>query len=75
MIGGVVKESSGGGEFKYDILIHRKKLCKCYNVPPPSTTIKKEIKKNKLNGTIPIRLSLLQILAVIEGPLDTHNSN
>jgi hypothetical protein len=28
-----------------------------------------------LNGTIPIRLSLLQILAVIEGPLDTHNSN
>jgi hypothetical protein len=30
-----MKESSGGGEFKY--LIHSKKLCKCYNVPTLST--------------------------------------
>jgi hypothetical protein len=41
MGGREMKDSSGGGEFKYDIyLIHCKVLCKCYNVPPPSTTIK-----------------------------------
>jgi hypothetical protein len=27
-------------------LIHCKKLCKCYNVPPPSTTVKKILKKS-----------------------------
>jgi hypothetical protein len=42
---GRIKESDGGGEFKYDIfdtLIYCQNFCKCHNVPPPSTTIKKE---------------------------------
>jgi hypothetical protein len=42
---GGMKESSGDGEFKYDILlywIHSKNLWKCYNIPPPSTTIIKK---------------------------------
>jgi hypothetical protein len=34
--GGGIKESCGGGEFKY--LMHCKNLCKCYNVPPPNNT-------------------------------------
>jgi hypothetical protein len=29
-------------------LIHCKNLCKCYNVPPPSTTIKKGKKKTNM---------------------------
>jgi hypothetical protein len=33
-------ESSGGGEFKDDVLDALKSLCKCHNVPPSSTTIK-----------------------------------
>jgi hypothetical protein len=33
-----IKENGGEGEFKYDIF--DKNLCKCHNVPPPSTTIK-----------------------------------
>jgi hypothetical protein len=37
--GGRMKESSGEGEFKYDIFDTCKNLCKCYSVPPPSTTI------------------------------------
>jgi hypothetical protein len=28
-------------------LIHCKNLCKCYNVPPPSRTIKKVLKQKK----------------------------
>jgi hypothetical protein len=36
-----VKETGGGGKLKYDILIYCKKFCKCHNVPPPRTTIKK----------------------------------
>jgi hypothetical protein len=39
MRGGRIKESYGGGEFKY----------KCHNVPPPSTIIIKK-KKNQQNG-------------------------
>jgi hypothetical protein len=34
--GGGRGESSGGGNQVY--LIHCKNLCKCYNVPTPSTT-------------------------------------
>jgi hypothetical protein len=30
-----IKESSGGGEFKYDIFDIN--FCKCHKVPPPST--------------------------------------
>jgi hypothetical protein len=37
-----IKESSGGGEFKYD-----ENLCKCHNVPPTSITIQKKKKKKK----------------------------
>jgi hypothetical protein len=37
-----IKENDGGGEFKYSILIYCKNICKCHNVPPPSTTIKKD---------------------------------
>jgi hypothetical protein len=39
-------ERSGGGGFQYDVLIRCKNLCKCYNVPTPSTTIKKINKTN-----------------------------
>jgi hypothetical protein len=34
--GGGTKESSGGGEFKYDIFDTLKNLCKCYSVPHPA---------------------------------------
>jgi hypothetical protein len=36
-----MEKSSGGGEFKYDMiyLIHCKNFCKCYNAPSPRTTI------------------------------------
>jgi hypothetical protein len=40
-----MKESSGGDDFMYDILIHCKNLCKCHNVPPPITPI--DVKKKK----------------------------
>jgi hypothetical protein len=39
MSGEGMKESREEGEFKYDDLICCKYLCKCYNVPPPSTII------------------------------------
>jgi hypothetical protein len=39
-IGGGIKENGGGSEFKYDIFSIE--FCKCHNVPPPSTTKKKE---------------------------------
>jgi hypothetical protein len=43
MRGRGIKENGRGGEFKYDIFcIH---FCKCYDVPPPNTTIRK--KKNQ----------------------------
>jgi hypothetical protein len=38
MQGGGIKESS---EFSMIYLIYCKNFCKCHNVPPPSTTIKK----------------------------------
>jgi hypothetical protein len=41
-----MKESSGGGEFKYDILDTLNR-CKYSNVPSPSTTI---IKKRMMEG-------------------------
>jgi hypothetical protein len=37
-----MEDSLGGGDFKYDILIHCKNLCKCHKVSPPSNTIKKK---------------------------------
>jgi hypothetical protein len=37
--GGGMKESSAGGEFKYDIFDNYKNLCKCHSEPPPSTVI------------------------------------
>jgi hypothetical protein len=37
-----MKESSGWGEFKCDISDILQEHLKCYNVPPSSTTIKKE---------------------------------
>jgi hypothetical protein len=36
-----IKESCGGGEFKYDIFDSFKNFCKCHKVSPPSRTIKK----------------------------------
>jgi hypothetical protein len=42
-----IKESCGGGEFKIIYLIPCKNLCKCYNVPPPSTTIKEKEKEEE----------------------------
>jgi hypothetical protein len=41
-------ERSGGGGFQYDVLIRCKNLCKCYNVPTPSTTIKKNQQNKQL---------------------------
>jgi hypothetical protein len=38
--GGEMKESSEGVNSNMLYLIHCKNLCKCHNVPPPSTTIK-----------------------------------
>jgi hypothetical protein len=39
-----IKENDGGGEFKYEIFdIYDKNFCKCHNVPPFSTTMKKMI--------------------------------
>jgi hypothetical protein len=35
-----VGERSGGGNSSIIYLIHCKSLCKCYNVPTPSTTVK-----------------------------------
>jgi hypothetical protein len=37
--GGGVQESDGGGNSSMTYLIHCKNLCKCHNIPPPSTTI------------------------------------
>jgi hypothetical protein len=39
--GGRMKENDGGNEFNYDVLIYFKNFCKCINVSPPSTTVKK----------------------------------
>jgi hypothetical protein len=42
-----------GGEFKYDIyLIYCKNICKCHNVPPLSTTIKKGKKKKEIRSGV-----------------------
>jgi hypothetical protein len=38
--GGRIKESGGGVNPIMIRLIYCKDLCKCHNVPPPSTTIK-----------------------------------
>jgi hypothetical protein len=38
-----IKDISEEGEFKSDIFYIYKNLCKCHNVPLPSTTIKKKI--------------------------------
>jgi hypothetical protein len=38
---GEIKESNGGVNSSMIYLICCKNLCKCHNVPPPSTTIKK----------------------------------
>jgi hypothetical protein len=40
--GGGNEESSGEGNSSMIYLIYCKKLCKCYNVPTPSKTIKKK---------------------------------
>jgi hypothetical protein len=40
--GGGMKETGGGGEFKYDVFVKNVYECKCHNVPPPST-IKEKI--------------------------------
>jgi hypothetical protein len=46
MGGGKMKESSGGGEFKYASMIYlmqSKNFCKCHNVTPPQNNNKKLI--------------------------------
>jgi hypothetical protein len=42
-----IKENDGRSELKYDIFDILHNICKCHNVAPPSTTIKK-IKRNLL---------------------------
>jgi hypothetical protein len=39
-----IKESIGRVSSSVIYLIHCKNLCKCHNVPPPSTTIKEKKK-------------------------------
>jgi ferredoxin-like protein FixX len=39
--GGGMKENSGGVHLSNIYLIYCENFCKCHNVPPPSTTIKK----------------------------------
>jgi hypothetical protein len=42
-VGGEIKETGRGGmDSCMTYLIHCKNLCKCHNVPPPITTIKKK---------------------------------
>jgi hypothetical protein len=39
------------GNSRMIYLIHCKNFCKCHNVPPPSTTIKKKKNTEKINRT------------------------
>jgi hypothetical protein len=41
-----MKESSRGWISRMIYLTHYKNLCRCYNVPPPRTTIKKKEKNS-----------------------------
>jgi recombinational DNA repair protein RecR len=55
-----IKESGGGGGNSNMIyLILHKSLCKCQNVSPPSTTIKKLKKKFKQENKEPVLLTLM----------------
>jgi hypothetical protein len=51
--GGGMQERSGGGNLSLMYLILCKNLCKCYNVPPPSTIIKKIKKRNGMSRLEP----------------------
>jgi hypothetical protein len=35
-----IKENGGGGKFRIIYLMYCKNLCRCHNVPLPTTTIK-----------------------------------
>jgi hypothetical protein len=43
-----IEENGSGGNSKMIHLMHCKNFCKCHNVPPPSTTIKRK-KRIKLH--------------------------
>jgi hypothetical protein len=45
-------------------LIHCKNPCKCHNVPPPSTTIKKKNKFKKVSGLILRLLIHLELIFI-----------
>jgi hypothetical protein len=40
--GGEIKENGGGVNLSMMCLIHCKNICKCHNLPPPSTRIKEQ---------------------------------
>jgi hypothetical protein len=42
-----IKENGGGVNSSMMYLTYCKNFCKCHNIPPPSTIIKKLEKKNK----------------------------
>jgi hypothetical protein len=43
-----IKENGGGVNSSMIYLIHCKNLCKCHNVPPPSTIIKEKKRISKI---------------------------
>jgi hypothetical protein len=45
--GGGIKERDKGVNLSMIYLVHCKNLCKCHNVPPPSTAIEENKFKNK----------------------------
>jgi hypothetical protein len=44
-VGGKRRRAAEGVNSSMIYLLHCKNLCKCYNVPPPSTTIKNKINR------------------------------
>jgi hypothetical protein len=59
--GGGMKESNGGGGSIMMYLIYYKKLCNCYSVPTPRTTIKKSCRGNRHKLCIKICIDNVQV--------------
>jgi hypothetical protein len=56
-------------------LIHCKNICKCYNIPPPNTIIKKDlnIKRESLKAKNKKKINM-QIICIQERDLNTNFS-
>jgi hypothetical protein len=57
-MGEKMEENGGGGEFNIIYLIYCKNFCKCHNVPPPSTIIKKFKNKKQIQAILYIPRSI-----------------